>query len=593
MKKFLFNNFFLLKKITMYSKSYLFVVVLISLTAFAGPLTTVLIPKLITDALLNAEEIWKLLQLIVISVSANIIRILLKTIFNEVYVPYNQNKIQRGINSLLMEKSMKLDLKCYDDPEFYNKYTRALAQADSGMVNFIDTFSALIDRLCYITTVISIIYTLEPLLILLGAICVLPLFFFNKKTSKYRYDTTVLTTGNTRRADYSKRIHYLPEYAKDIRTSYIHEVLIDKYIDANKTKQSTIKNRSWILVRTVLADEGIRVFILQFVTMLYLVLRVRAGAIDASSFVALFLATTQLTYELFAFVNCFNKFYSLSLFTDDLIHVLNYKSNIEVSRNSNKIKVEKANSLVVKNVDFSYDGEKNVLKNINLEISKGEHIALVGYNGAGKSSLIKLLLRLYDPNNGEIIVNGKDLKQININSYRNNFGIVFQDHHFYALTIAENVLLKKVETNNERKKVIEALKKSQLYDDIVSFPKGIDTVLTKEFDDDGVVLSGGQAQKLALARVFAQENKDILILDEASSAMDPISESEINKCILEYCKDKTLILISHRLSICKAMDQIYVLENGNIIESGNHSELMAMKGLYSKMYSVQSENYKD
>lgn len=592
MRKFLSNNIFLFKKIKEYSKSYLVVVILISLTAFAGPLTTVLIPKLITDALLNKEEIGKLVQLISIAVSANIIRVLVKTLFNEVYVPYNQNKIQRGINALLMERSKKLDLKCYDDPEFYNKYTRALEQADSGLISFINNFSTLIDRLFYITTVITIVSTLDPILILFGVVCVFSLFFFNRKSSKYRYDTSILTTKDTRCADYSKRIHYLPEYAKEIRTSNISEILVDNYICANKSKQDTIKKRSWRILGITLADEGIRIFVLQFITMLYLVFQIQQGRLDASSFVALFLATMQLSLELFNFVNCFNGFYNLSLYTDDLIYILNYKSDIERPINSNADHMQDINSLVVNKVDFSYDGKKNVLQNINLNVSKGKHIALVGYNGAGKTSLIKLLLRLYDPNNGEVLINGENLKQIDINSYRNKFGIVYQDHRFYALTVAENVLLKKIETTEERQRVVDALQKSQLYDDIASLPKGIDTILTQEFDENGIVLSGGQAQKLALARMFAQSDKEIFILDEASSAMDPISESKVNKCILEFCKNKILILISHRLSICKEMNKIYVLDEGKIVESGSHSELMRQNGLYSKMYSIQSENYK-
>lgn len=594
MKKFFFNNLFLFKRIREYSKSYLAVVILISLTAFAGPLTTVLIPKLITDALLNKEEIGELIQLIFIAVSANIIRIVAKTIFNEVYVPYNQNKIQCGINALLMEKSKKLDLECYDDPEFYNKYTRALGQADSGMISFIDNFSAVMDRLFYITTVIAIVSTLDPVLVIFGVVCVFTLFFFYKKSSQYRYDTSVLITNDTRCANYSKRIHYLPEYAKEIRTSNISKILVDNYIAAKKNVQNTIRKRSRRISSITLADEGIRIFMLQFVTMLYLVFRIRQGRLDASSFVALFLATMQISMELFNFVNCINEFYKLSLYTDDLIYILNYKSNIELPDNpgAGTVKIETIKLLATNKVGFSYDGKKSVLHNIDFKVSKGEHIALVGYNGAGKTSLVKLLLRLYDPNSGEVLLNGENLKQIDINSYRNKFGIVFQDHLFYALTVAENVLMKRVVTNQERQRVVEALKKSQLYDDVASFPNGIDTILTKEFDENGVVLSGGQAQKLSLARIFAQSDKEIFILDEASGAMDPISESKVNKSILEFCKDKILILISHRLSICKDMSKIYVIDNGEIIESGSHSELMRQGGLYSKMYSIQLENYK-
>jgi ATP-binding cassette subfamily B protein len=592
MKKIIANNLFLFKKVNEYSPSYLAVVLFVSLTAFVGPLTTTLIPKLIMDSLLNKQPVGQVFTYVIFAAAATGIRVLVKALFNEVYVPYNRNNIQRGMNALLMEKSQKLDLRCLDDPEFYNKYTRALEQADSGLLSFVDNTASFFDRFVYISTVITIISTLDPVLIVFSVASVITLFFFGKKTSAYRYNTTKKTTPVSRQADYSKRIHYLPEYAKETRTSNIGALLLDNYIQANKQNQGIVKKRSLGITALTLSDEGLRTLVMQLGVMFYLVFQISSGSMEVSSFLVLYLATMQMSFEFFSFVNCVNNFYRLSLHTDDLAYILNYKSEIEKTDSGETGKIlNEFESISIKNINFSYNNQTLVLDDVSLDIAKGEHTALVGYNGAGKTTLIKLIMRLYDPARGGIFVNGINLKEYNVRSYRDRIGVVYQDYRCYALTIAENVLLKKVVTDEERNRVTEALKKSGLYDDISAFPKGIDTVLTREFDDEGVVLSGGQSQKLALTRVFVHADKQILILDEASSAMDPLSEAAMNNNILDFCKDKTLILISHRLSVTKNMDNIYVISGGKIAERGTHTQLMDQGGIYAKMYKVQSANY--
>ena len=223
-----------------------------------------------------------------------------------------------------------------------------------------------------------------------------------------------------------------------------------------------------------------------------------------------------------------------------------------------------------------------------MTIKSGQKIALVGYNGAGKSTLIKLLLRLYDVSSGEILFNGENVKNFTLNSYRNNFATVFQDFQIYAATIAENVLSGEYIEKN-KKTVLTALSKSGFDHKLLSLPDDIFTPLTKEFDNDGTNLSGGEAQKIAIARVFAKPC-DIIILDEPSSALDPISEYELNRTIMEN-SDKTVIIISHRLSTTRNADMIYMLENGEIIEQGNHEQLIRIDGKYAEMFNKQAEKY--
>jgi len=243
-----------------------------------------------------------------------------------------------------------------------------------------------------------------------------------------------------------------------------------------------------------------------------------------------------------------------------------------------------------KHVKFGYDDNRTIIKDFTATVNPGEKIAIVGINGAGKTTLVKLLLRLYDVNNGNILINNQDYKTLNAKSIRQKVGAVFQNIEVYAVSVAENVLLREVKTQEDIDLVNEALKFSGLYDYIYSLKDNINTVVTREFHKLGVVFSGGQTQKLAIARGYAQ-NYQLFILDEPSSALDPIAEAKVYDNMLELGKDKTMIFISHRLTTTVNADKIYLFENGSILEQGTHQELMDKNGQYKKMFESQAVKY--
>jgi ATP-binding cassette subfamily B protein len=204
---------------------------------------------------------------------------------------------------------------------------------------------------------------------------------------------------------------------------------------------------------------------------------------------------------------------------------------------------------------------------------------------------VKLLLRFYDPLSGSISLDSHDYKDFDVASLRNKFGVVFQNYKSYAMSVGENVLLEEVYSKEQEARVIESLHYAGVYDKIAGLEKGVNTALSREFDSNGILLSGGEEQKIAIARAFVH-NKDILILDEPSSALDPLAEYEINQKMQELAGDKTVIFISHRLSTVRMADMIYMIDKGAVIEAGNHEELMALKGKYSEMFTMQAKNYR-
>lgn len=248
--------------------------------------------------------------------------------------------------------------------------------------------------------------------------------------------------------------------------------------------------------------------------------------------------------------------------------------------------IGKPEKIELKNVSFTYPGNSEpTLKNINITLNPYEKIALVGYNGAGKTTLTNLLLRLYDTTEGEILIGGRKITDETISSHRNRFAAVFQDFQLFASTLSENVAL---DTAHNEERVKRALLSGGFNKKL---PNGMNTELLREFDDSGVMLSGGEAQKVAVSRAFYKDCPYV-IMDEPSANLDPIAEYNLNKAMMEAARDKTVIFISHRLSTTRNADKIYVMENGEIVESGTHDELMEKNCKYAYMFNLQAEKYK-
>jgi len=282
------------------------------------------------------------------------------------------------------------------------------------------------------------------------------------------------------------------------------------------------------------------------------------------------------------------------MYIDNLLEILNYEPMINENSQGIKINYDDFKGICFKNVSFSYEGgtsnSKKEISDFSLNIESGKRIAIVGRNGSGKSTFIKLLLRLYDPQYGTIEMNGCKYSDLNIHSLRSKFSVLFQDYNLYAMTIGENILMEPIISMKQQDLVWEALKFSGLYDKVKNFSNGINTVITKEFHDDGVYLSGGEKQLLSIARAYAFKGS-VLVFDEPSSSLDLIHEQQLFEKLLEIGDGKTIITVTHKLYSTIKADMIYFIEDGRIVESGTHDELINLNGRYRKMYDIQLANY--
>ena len=382
-------------------------------------------------------------------------------------------------------------------------------------------------------------------------------------------------------------VYFVKDAIPDIKTTSISDVMIDVHMDAGKNKIAN--HKKYIAKKTILDIIG-AILINSIYPIIILIVCIAAiNTNDLASLSAVTVAATTIAQAVQHITGILTTIQISSLEAKVTFDILDIEPNIE--KNVGIVFEDEFQKLDIENIEFGYDENINILNDISIHINKGEKIAIVGTNGAGKTTLVKLLLRLYDVKNGSIKLNGSNYKEFNAKSIRRKIGAVFQNPEVYSLTIAENVLLKRIETEEERELVIDALKFADIYDYIMTLPEGIDTVVTREFNKQGAIFSGGQMQKIAVARGFAQ-NYEVLLLDEPSSKLDPLAETKMYHNMLNMGKGKTLIFISHRLSATVNCDRIYLFEKGKIIEQGTHEEMLNIEnGKYREMFISQAEKY--
>ncbi len=502
-------------------------------------------------------------------------------------------KVEKKVLLKLYDKCTDVELACFENPEFYDKYVKATNEITWRMWNLTWTVSNLFGAIIGMFLYGSLLFTMDFMFIIFA---ILPLFgtFLKRKSNVLWHKHTTEDREYHRRAQYAQRVFYSGDYAKELRLSNARAFLLERYEKASDGRVEVVRKYGAKEMFLEIAHSGLQTIITNPLAIAYAIYRTMWSifglpllglgdcAVVINSVSSLTGTFTQITDRYF-------RAHEHALFFEDFRGFMEYQPKMQDKPDA--ISPERG-MLKLENVSFKYEGSENlVLKNVSMKIGKNEKIALVGHNGAGKSTLIKLLLRLYDPTEGQITLNGTPLADIKLNEYREMFSVVFQDFKTISLPVVENVLMRPRQEGDEEK-IIQALKDSGVYERIAELPNGIETMLTKEFDENGAVLSVGQAQKVAIAHAFVND-APFIILDEPSSALDPVAENEMYNNMMKAGEGKAMIFISHRLSSAVSADRIYMLEQGEVIESGTHAELMALDGKYADMFKKQAQNYVD
>lgn len=559
------------------------------INAFISVFTYTYSLKFIIDSIEIERGIGEIIGFLAILLCANLVIRLTDAILEKKITPIAQEKLKSTMQLEIFAKTKGLDLEFYDDVEFYNQFMISFSQSNERIIAIFNDMLSFLKTLCTLIYIMILIFTMHYAMLILIGVAVIFSVIVNLKIvnlTKARTEKLVLPD---RKAEYVKRVFYLLDYAKDIKTTNISKVLTRNFLNHNaETKEIYNEYSKKLFLLNFINQYVINYFLLLFLLPMMFIFFFYQS-ITYGSFAIMISVTNQFRQNMLDLISFFTKLSENYVFICGFQKFMALESKI-VDKENAKTPPKDISDIEIKNMDFAYQGsDRTVIKNMNLTLNKGEKIAVVGYNGAGKSTFTNLLLRLYEPTRGEIKLGGVNIKDYKVKEYRDKFKVSFQKFQIYATSVGRNISMNTEKISKEEdifiKKSLEKLNFSIKNIDLKSS-------LTKEFNPNGLVLSGGNQQKLAIARIL-YGNGDYIILDEPSSALDPIAENLLMDTIQEIFKDQTVILITHRLSIAKRADRILVMEDGKVTEDGTHEELVENEKLYSKMYLLQSKKYAD
>ena len=495
------------------------------------------------------------------------------------------------IKLMIIGKAKEVDLSSYDNPEFYEKLENANREAGMRPLSILtatfNVISAVISAVSFIA-VLSTMSPWAPVLIILAAV---PGAFvnFHFRNKNFRYIRR--HSKERRQMNYYSSLMVNKDRVKEIKILGLGDTFIAKYKAVFAKYYKGLKR---IIIREGIIQIAVGLIstLVSSALFVFVAYNVVFGDGQVGDYSLYSGALTSITGYVGTLLGATVTIYEGTLFIDNMITFMNEEPKV-VPTVAEPLKVERGvpHTLEVRNVSFAYPGtERKVLSDINLTINHGDSIVLVGLNGAGKTTLIKLLTRLYDPTEGTIYLDGHDIREYDTESLYSVFGIIFQDFGHYAETAAENIRFGDIDAEHDDASVALAAKRGGAEDFINSLPDGYDTPLTRMFEENGVELSGGQWQKLSVARAFYNDS-EILIMDEPTASLDPIAEREVFDQYAELSKGKISVFVSHKLSSAVTASKIVVLNEGRIIEIGSHEELMRRKGSYYNLFTIQAQRY--
>lgn len=501
-------------------------------------------------------------------------------------------KVVRQVKTQIMEKSLELDLGSFDDPALYEKMENANQEAGNRPIQIItQTFSivsSVIELISYLVILLAApgLWWATLIIIAVSIPSAVINFIYRRKNFQYMR----FRSKERRKMNYYSSVLVDKDRIKEVRMFDLGDTFIGRFQQAFLEYYQGLRN-------LILAESGWHIAIslvsccTNLVFYLLIAKQVFTGQILIGDYSLYTGAIASVASAISTIITTSALVYEGTLFIDNLILFMNEKQTVVPSIPNPASVTRGGHTIEFKNVSFRYPGtSRYVLKDINITIHPGDTIVLVGLNGAGKTTLIKLLTRLYDPSEGCIYLDGRDIREYDLKELYQMYGIIFQDYGKYADTVEANIRYGDIHANADISLVHEAARQSAAEEFIRDLPDGFDTPLMRIFEPNGRELSIGQWQKLAIARAFYSES-DVLILDEPTASLDPLAEQEIFRQFDLLREDKTTIFVSHRLSSATVADQIIVLENGQVIETGNHTQLMERRGRYHELFTTQAQRY--
>ncbi len=595
LRRVLQNNLYMLGMIRRAAPAYIFIDIILDLSwsvieFFSGSFLL----KVVVDHLGEGGDPMTLTWFILGMFAIHITVFFAQQAFWQIYAPISQRKLSMAIRTALYTQMRAVELSCYEDPAYYEKYVKAMNEAEDRAFNVLWSLERLFGQVFSLIANALLLWSIDPILMLF-ALIPFGVGFIRKKRNKIAFKENEDIQKLAWKANYIQRGFYLQDYAKEMRLTGMSDKLLS---DLDETTVAVERIKRKYGIRNAALDYICRIsheVVTVLGACLYAVYATLVqGTVGVGDCIVVLNSIGSVSGYLQGLVTNLVSFHEHALYIQNLRSFLEYEPKIKANPEG---VVAGGGEIVVENVKYRYGGaETDTLHGVSLRIAPGEKIALVGQNGSGKSTFVKLLLHLYEPSEGSITMDGVPMNDHTLASWRGVFKPVFQDYSIFALSVAENILTRPMRKDPEgeaadRAVVENALKQSGAYDRVMKMPHGMDTVLTREFDDKGEVLSGGEAQKIALSRVFASD-APVVILDEPTSALDPVAEYQLFENMMQACADRAVVFISHRLSSAVPADRVYLFEEGRVVESGTHRELMERGGHYADMFHKQAESYR-
>jgi ATP-binding cassette subfamily B protein len=499
------------------------------------------------------------------------------------------DQFAREVGLRVMQHAATLDLASFEDPVFYDKVERARVQS-TDRAAMVTAFGHLVQQVITLVVLSTAVLVYSPLLFALLALSVVPSFLGESHFAFLGYSLSYSLTPTKREMDYLRDLGTKKESAKELKVFGLGSFLQERY----KAIGDEIYSRNRQLARRRLRTSSALAILASFgYYFAYAVLVYRAlhGALSIGQVTFLSGSLAGCGAQLQTVFSTFTLIADQALFLTDLFDFLAMRPKICNAMNAIPAPEHIRQGIEFHNVSFSYPGSpRPVLKNVNLRIAAGERIALVGENGQGKTTLVKLLTRLYEPTSGQILLDGVDLRDLDIASLHQRIGVIFQDFMRYDMTVRENIAVGKPEFKNDEERLVGAARKGGALEVINRLEHGLDQQLGRRFQD-GVDLSGGEWQRFALARAHIRD-AEILILDEPTAALDPVAEAAVFSRFSDLTEGKIALFISHRFSTVRMADRIVVLEDGGVREEGTHDDLLARRGRYADLFELQASSYR-